>query len=360
MRIGIVGLGYWGPNLVRNFLANDVEKIIACDSKLERLQFIRSKFPEVELTDNYDYLLDSNVDAIAIATPVNTHYPIAKKALLAGKHIWVEKPFTSSSEDAEELIKLAKEKNLRIFVDHTFIYTGAVRKIKELVTQGELGEIIYFDSVRINLGLFQHDINVIWDLVPHDLSIMNYLLPDKKVSAVTANGIANFYEQENIAHLSVQFEDKKCFGHFHVNWTSPVKIRRMIVAGTKKMLVFDDMENSEKIKVYDTGIEMLTTESLHKALVQYRIGDMYAPKIQQTEALTLGAKEFVNAIRENREPLTNGVDGLNVVKILEAADISLKNRGSYVELNKEIRILQNAVKDNGGIKNKEFGKVVGL
>jgi predicted dehydrogenase len=366
MRIGILGLGYWGPNLVRNFLAtNGVESIIGCDSKPERLQFIKSRFPSVELTDNYDEMLKSNIDAVAIATPVYAHYSAAKKALEAGKHIWVEKPFTTTSAEAEELIALAEEKDLRIFVDHTFIYTGAVRKIKELVDLEELGDIIYFDSVRINLGLFQHDVNVMWDLVPHDLSIMNYILENKKPVAVSANGIANYYNHENIAHLSIHFDNKCCFGHFHVNWTSPVKIRRIIVGGTKKMLVFDDMENSEKIKVYDTGIEFLTTESLHRALVQYRIGDMYSPKVPQTEALALGAKEFIDSINQNRQPLTSGKDGLDVVRILEAAEKSLKNNGLLVELPtsnlKPVVKTESDIKDlskkNG--KKRNYGKVIG-
>jgi predicted dehydrogenase len=368
MRIGILGLGYWGPNLVRNFLTTKgVDTVIGCDQKPERLQFIKSRFPGVELTDNYDDLLNSNIDAVAIATPVDTHYSAAKKALEAGKHLWVEKPFTSTSAQAEELMEIAQSKNLKIFVDHTFIYTGAVRKIKELIELHELGEIIYFDSVRINLGLFQHDVNVMWDLVPHDLSIMNYILEDKKPVAVSANGIANYYNHENIAHLSVHFENKCCFGHFHVNWTSPVKIRRIIVGGTKKMLVFDDMENSEKIKVYDTGIEFLTTESLHRALVQYRIGDMYSPKVPQTEALALGAKEFIDSINEDRQPLTSGKDGLEVVKILEAADTSLKNNGLLVELSKgmvkpvlphEDNRVDNS-KGNGRNGKKNYGKVIG-
>jgi predicted dehydrogenase len=364
MRIGILGLGYWGPNLVRNFLATKgVEKVIGCDSKLERLQFIKSRFPGVELTENYDDLLNSDVDAIAIATPVDYHYDAAKQALEAGKHIWVEKPFTTTSAQAEELIEIANSRNLKIFVDHTFIYTGAVRKIKELVELEELGDIIYFDSVRINLGLFQHDVNVMWDLVPHDLSIMNYILETKKPVAVSAHGIANYYNHENIAHLSVHFENKCCLGHFHVNWTSPVKIRRIIVGGTKKMLVFDDMENSEKIKVYDCGIEFLTTESLHRALVQYRIGDMYSPKVPQTEALALGAKEFIDSINEDRQPLTNGYDGLDVVKILEAADKSLKNNGELTDLSAPLIRTSPLVQKDGhngnGRNNKKIGRIIG-
>jgi predicted dehydrogenase len=333
MKIGILGLGYWGPNLVRNFLSTEgVTKVIGCDNSYDRLQFIKKKFPIVELIDNYDDLLKTDIDAVCIATPVDTHFNFAKKALEAGKHIWVEKPFTSTSREARELIDLADSKGLNIFVDHTFLYTGSVRKIKELIDSGELGEIIYFDSVRINLGLFQNDVNVIWDLVPHDLSIMNYLISDKKASGVTANGIANYYDHENIAHLAVHFQDKSCFAHFHVNWTSPVKIRRMIVAGTKKMLVFDDMEPSEKIKVYDCGVNMLTKENIHKALVEYRMGDMYAPKVPQTEALALAAKEFVESIIEKRQPLTNGWDGLEVVRILEASEVSIKSNGRLVDL----------------------------
>ncbi len=338
MKIGIVGLGYWGPNLLRNFMANNkVTKVIGCDKKADRLEYIKGKFPDVELTEDFQLLLDSDVDAIAIATPVRTHYWFGRRALEAGKHIWVEKPFTASSQQAQELMEIAKDNNLKIFVDHTFIYTGAVKKIKELVSSGELGEIIYFDSVRINLGLFQHDCNVIWDLAPHDLSIMNYILPDKKVTAVTACGISNYYDQENLAQLSLHFSDTSCFAHFHVNWTSPVKIRRIMIAGKKKMLVYDDMENSEKIKVYDSSIHMNSIEDIHSALVQYRTGDMYSPKIEQTEALAEGVNEFINSITENRLPLTGASEGLEVVRILEATDKSIKNKGTYIELRDVIK-----------------------
>jgi predicted dehydrogenase len=345
MKVGIVGLGYWGPNLVRNFQAdNEIEKVIGCDKEPERLNYIKLRFPNVELMDSFDNLLLSDVDAVAIATPVNTHYKFAKRVLEAGKHVWVEKPFTSNSAQARDLIELAGKKDLKVFVDHTFLYAGAVKKIKEIVESGELGDIIYFDSVRINLGLFQHDVNVIWDLAPHDLSIMNYVLKDKTPVAVTANGIANYYAQENIAHISIHFKSEDCFAHFHVNWTSPVKIRRMILVGTKKMLVYDDMENSEKIKVYDCGIEMLSSkEKIRKALEQYRIGDMYSPKVIQTDALALGVKEFVSAIKEGRQPLTNGHDGLEVVRILEASDKSIKNRRCLIEL-EEKEIIKPAVK----------------
>jgi predicted dehydrogenase len=338
MKVGVVGLGYWGPNLIRNFIANKkITKVIGCDKRADRLEFIKNKFPEVELTNDFQTLLDSDVDAIAIATPVRTHYWFGRRALESGKHIWVEKPFTASSQQAQELIEIAKANNLKIFVDHTFIYTGAVKKIKELVSSGELGDIIYFDSVRINLGLFQHDCNVIWDLAPHDLSIMNYILPEKKVSAVTACGISNYYDQENLAQLSVHFSDSSCFAHFHVNWTSPVKIRRIMIGGKKKMLVYDDMENSEKIKVYDSSIQMNSIEDIHSALVQYRTGDMYSPKIEQTEALAEGVNEFITAVNENRQPLTGAAEGLEVVRILEATDKSIKNKGTYIELNEVIK-----------------------
>lgn len=331
MKVAVVGLGYWGPNLLRNFLAQqDVEQLIACDTREDRLKVMKQKFPSVILSNDCEKNLTGNSDLVVIATPVATHYPIAKKALLNGKHIWVEKPFTANVAEAEELIEIAESKNLNIFVDHTFIYNGAVIKMKELVDKGELGNILYFDSERINLGLFQRDVNVIWDLAPHDLSIMQYIL-GFKAKAISANGIANFNGKENIAHISIYFEDN-CFAHFHVNWLSPVKIRRMIVGGSKKMLVYDDMENFEKIKVYDSGIEIKTTEGIHEALVQYRIGDMFSPKVNQTEALALGARECLDAIKENRQPLTNGYDGLEIVKLLEASDKSLKGMGRIVEI----------------------------
>ena len=338
MKIGVIGLGYWGPNLVRNFLAQkEVQKVVACDLRENRLQNIKEKFPAAELTNDCMELINSDTDAIVIATPVNTHYNFAKNALESGKHIWVEKPFTATSDEAEELIDIAEGKNLKIFVDHTFIYNGAVRKMKELVDNNVLGNVIYFDSERINLGLFQRDVNVVWDLAPHDISIMNHLLAKHKIKALSANGIANYNGKENLAHISVYFDDN-CFAHFHVNWVSPVKIRRIIVGGDKKMLVYDDMENFEKIKVYDSGVEFPTTESIHQALVQYRIGDMFSPKINQTEALALGANEFISSINEDRSPLTGGKEGLEVVKILEACDASISNMGRIVELDKPVLV----------------------
>ncbi len=333
MKVGIIGLGYWGPNLIRNFLAHpEIDTVYGCDLSDDRLNFIKSRFPSAELMKDYNEMLKKDIDIVAVATPVDTHFKFAKMALDAGKHIWVEKPFTATSDEAKELINLAEQKNLKIFVDHTFIYTGAVRKMRELVDAGEIGEIKYFDSVRINLGLFQHDVNVIWDLAPHDLSIMQYLMPHEKVVAVSAHGIANYYDHENVAHLSVYFENN-CFAHFHVNWTSPVKIRKMLVGGDKKMLVFDDMENFEKIKIYDAGVNVSTTEKIHEALVQYRMGDMHSPKVIATEALALGVAEIVNSIKDDRQPLTSGIDGLHVVEILEASEKSIKNKGKLIEIN---------------------------
>ena len=332
MKVAILGVGYWGPNLIRNFLGNkDVEKVWAADVSEKRLEMVRKKFPGVETTKDVDGIIKSKeIDLVAISTPISHHYTLAKKVLSEGKRLWVEKPFTSTSAQAQELIEISEKKNLPIFVDHTFLYTGAVRKMKELIVNDSIGDILYFDSVRINLGLFQSDVNVIWDLAPHDLSIMFYIL-DKKPIAVNANGIANYYTHENVAHISVYFNDN-CFAHFHINWTSPVKIRKMIVGGSNKMLVFDDMENSEKIKVYDSGIEIKEKEGIYDALVQYRIGDMSSPKVNQTEALALGVEEFINSIKENRQPLTNAYDGLNVVKILEAADKSIKHKGELMEI----------------------------
>jgi len=332
MNVAIIGYGYWGPNLVRNFAANkDCTIKVVSDTRKERLELVKKNYPSVNVEENYLTITeDKSIDVVVIATPVDTHYEIAKNALANGKHIWVEKPFTANSKQAEELIELAKRNILKIFVDHTFIYTGAVIKMKEIIDTGELGDILYFDSVRVNLGLFQRDVNVIWDLAPHDLSIM-YNIINKKVKAVAAHGIANYYDHENIANISVYFENN-CYAHFHVNWTSPVKIRKMIVGGDKKMLVFDDLENFEKIKIYDAGVSIKNSNEIYSALASYRLGDMFSPKVNQTEALALGVNEFIAAIKEDREAKTNGYSGLQVVKILEAADYSIKNKGIMVEV----------------------------
>ncbi|MBK6913123.1 MAG: Gfo/Idh/MocA family oxidoreductase [Ignavibacteriales bacterium] len=330
MNIGIVGLGYWGPNLVRNFsLSDKIDKIFCYDQNKDRIKKVQKVFPNIWSVPDYESLLSSDLETVVIATPVHSHYLLAKEALKHHKHIWVEKPFTLNSIQAKKLIELAEKNEVNIFVDHTFIYTEAIQKIKSLIINNEIGDINYFDSVRINLGLFQHDINVIWDLAPHDISIMLYLLSKYKVEAISANGVANYSKQENIAQLCIYFSEN-CFGNINVNWTSPVKIRKILIGGSKKMLLFDDLENFEKIKVYDSGIEINSSESIHEALVQYRIGDMYSPKLKQTEALQSAVQEFVSSINEKRKPLTSGENGLKVVEILEATQLSLNSKGKKV------------------------------
>jgi predicted dehydrogenase len=333
MKVAVIGVGYWGPNLIRNFLSLDeVENVIACDHDASQLGKIARKFPGIETTSNYaDVINRTDIEIVAIATPVSTHFEIAKRALLAGKHCWIEKPMTASVAEAEELNEIAEKNNLKIFVDHTFIYTGAVRKMKEIITSGRLGEIYYFDSVRVNLGLFQHDVNVIWDLAPHDLSIMDYLL-ERKPLAVSAIGSCHVGNGlEDIAYLTLEFENN-LIAHFHVNWLAPVKIRKTLIGGTKSMIVFDDMETSEKIKIYDKGIEINNREGVYETLVQYRTGDMLSPKIDQTEALALGTRDFVDSVINDRKPLTDGVAGLNVVRILEASTLSIQKRGQLIEI----------------------------
>jgi predicted dehydrogenase len=333
MKIAIVGLGYWGPNLIRNFSSvEQIQTVIGCDKDKARLEKIKRRFPEVEITDSYDDILKrDDIEAVAIATPVSTHHPLAKKALDAGKHCFIEKPMTGTVQESEDLINLAEKRGLKIMVDHTFIYTGAVRKMKELITSGTLGDLYYFDSVRVNLGLFQHDVNVVWDLAPHDLSIMDYLIEHRPVSVSAVGSCHVGNGLENIAYLTVNF-DNDIIAHFHVNWLAPVKIRKTLIGGTKSMIVYDDMEASEKVKIYDKGIEVGTREGIYETLVQYRTGDMSAPKLDQTEALTLEAQHFVDCILNNKTPVTDGVSGLNVVRILEASEKSIKQQGKIISL----------------------------
>jgi len=332
MKVGVVGLGYWGPNLVRNFLSVEaVEAVVGCDAQVKRLEKVRQKFPSVEMVSSFEDLLKrDDVEAIALATPVSTHYPLGLKVLEARKHLLIEKPMATKGVEAYELLHRAEDKGLTLMVDHTFVYTGAVRKMKEIVDRGDIGEVLYFDSVRVNLGLFQHDTNVIWDLAPHDISIMDYLI-DKKPISVSAVGVSHFNSVEDMAYLTVHFGDK-LLAHFHVNWLSPVKIRRILLAGSKHMVVYDDMEPSEKVKVYNKGVEIYGEEAVYDTLVQYRVGDMYAPKIDQTEALSLITQEFVECILTGKRPTTDGRAGLNVVTILEAAELSLRRGGKMVEL----------------------------
>ena len=333
MKVAVIGAGYWGPNLIRNFLQIDgIDGVIACDRDEARLAKMRKQFYGIETANDYAEVINrSDVHIIVIATPVSSHHEIAKAALLAGKHCFIEKPMTASSAEAEELIALAEEKKLKLFVDHTFIYTGAVRKMKEIITSGRLGDIYYFDSVRINLGLFQHDVNVIWDLAPHDLSIMDFLLDQQAVS-VSATGACHVGNGlEDIAYLTLMFENN-LIAHFHVNWLAPMKIRKTLIGGTKSMIVFDDTEASEKVKIYDKGIDVTTREGVYDTLVQYRTGDMLSPKLDPTEALAAGTRHFVDCILNDKQPITDGRAGLNVVRILEASEESIKNGGKLIEL----------------------------
>ena len=335
IKTGVIGFGYWGPNICRNFAANPEIKIISiCDFAEDRLDVARQSYPDVTTTQSSDeVLLDPGIDLVAIITPVFTHYEMVKKALLNGKHVFVEKPFTSTSKQATELIELAEKKKLLIMVDHTFLFTGSVRKMKELIENDTMGELFYYDSVRINLGLFQHDINVIWDLAPHDISIMNFLIPNKYPISVNAYGADHFERGlEDVAYLFVRF-DNHFIANFHCNWLSPVKLRRTLVAGDKKMLVWDDLEESAKIKVFDKGVEVETKEDIYSLLIKYRSGDMHTPNIENIEALKMETSYLVECIESNNlHPINDANAGLNVVKILEASEKSIKNNGIEVEL----------------------------
>jgi len=332
MNIGVIGLGYWGPNLVRNFLSTEgVREVYAADISQTRIRSASKRFPSVTYTDNYrDLILSKEVDAIAIATPVSTHYPLAKEALLNGKHVILEKPMTRKVSEAQELVEIAHRRNLTLMVDHTFIYTGAVRKIKQLISDGEIGDLLYFDSVRVNLGLFQHDVNVIWDLATHDISIMQHIINQKPIS-VAAFGATHYNGVEDVAYVVVNF-DNDIIAHFHVNWLAPVKVRQILIGGSRKMIVYDDVEPSEKVKVYDKGVDVTTQEGVYQVLVQYRTGDMYSPKLDSTEALSLLASHFVECIEHSTTPVTNGEAGLGVVRILEAAEKSINNNGKLIAI----------------------------
>ena len=333
IKIGIISYGYWGPNLVRNFSESGTAEVRAVsDLRSERLKPVAARYPAIQTTTNYRDLLDNpGIDAIAIATPVSTHFDLALQALKAGKHVLVEKPFTTTAAQARTLIEEADRRKLTLMVDHTFLFTPAVRKIKELVQSGDLGRLYYYDSVRVNLGLFQHDVNVLWDLAVHDLSIMDFIL-GARPQAVSATGMAHVAGQpEDMAFLTCYFADS-VIAHFHVNWLAPVKIRRTLIGGDRKMIVYDDLEPSEKIKVYDKGITVNEPEGIYKMMVGYRTGDMWAPQLATTEALLTEARHFAECVETGKRPLTDGQAGLNVVRILEAASASIRNRGQPVEL----------------------------
>lgn len=331
--VAIIGYGYWGPNLVRNFNAVDNCRVKwVSDLRQPRLDLISRQYPGIHTTTDVTQILeDAEVDAVIIATPVQTHYPLALKALQAGKHVLLEKPMTPSVAEADELGALAAAKGLVLMVDHTFLYTGAVQKIKELIDSKEIGEIEYFDSTRINLGLFQQDVNVLWDLAPHDISILFHLVKERPVS-VCATGVSHTPNGiENIAYLTVNYDVPK-IAHFNCSWTSPVKLRTILIGGSKKMVLFDDVEPSEKVKVYDTGYNVTNDEEKRKLLIDYRTGDIFVPKLAQKEALFGMATDFLQAIRTGSEPLSNWQLGRDVVALLEAAQESIKDKGREVKV----------------------------
>jgi len=335
--VGVIGCGYWGPNLIRNFAESEAAELRwVCDRDARRLEKVARRYPSARATADYQELVaDPRLDAVVIATPVATHHPFARRALEAGKHVLVEKPLTARACEAEELIELAARRGLTLMVDHTFVYTGAVRKIKELAESGEVGDLLYFDSVRINLGLFQHDVNVVWDLAPHDLSIMDYVV-GRRPTALTATGRCHIEPGlENIAYVQLRFDDS-LIANFHFNWLSPVKIRRTLIAGSRRMIVYDDIEPTEKVRVYDSGVtrneRALDEEETYKTLVSYRTGDVWVPKLDSTEALRYVVAEFLDSIRGSRPPVSDGAAGLRVVRLLEAAQASINDGGRWIKL----------------------------
>ncbi len=334
VRIGVIGYGYWGPNLVRNLVETEGAEVAAVsDTSVERLALVRARYSKVAVTtDCHDLFADPDIDAIVVATPVATHYRLGMEALQANKHLLMSKPLTDSSKSAATLVRTARERNRVLLVDHTFLYTGAVRKIKELVDAGSLGRLQYYDSVRINLGLFQTDVSVLWDLAVHDLSIMDYILADDAL-AVAATGAAHLPgHPANLAYLTCFFAGD-LIAHHHVNWLAPVKVRRTLIGGDRQMIVYDDLEPSEKVKLYDKGVTLRSgQERLYESLVGYRTGDMWAPKVSLVEGLRTEAQHFVDCIRAGVKPLTDGDAGLRLVRILEAAEESLRQRGKPVDI----------------------------
>jgi predicted dehydrogenase len=332
IRIGVIGYGYWGPNVVRNFHSLDEGRVHAiCDINPVALDRARHAYPALRLTrDSSELVTSAHIDAIAVATPVWTHFELAKASLENGKHVFVEKPLASTAAQAEELIELAARKNLKIMVDHTFLFTGAVQKIGQLIDEGVLGNLYYYDSTRVNLGLFQHDVNVVWDLAPHDLSIMDYVIQEKP-DAIIATGERHLNGFVDVAFMTVYFPGK-IIGHINVNWLSPVKVRTTLIGGEKKMLVWNDLEADEKIKVYDKGVQLTNGHGVYELLVSYRSGDMWAPKVEPVEALRTELAYFLDCILNDKRPFNDGMAGLRVVKMLEAADQSLKERGKIIPL----------------------------
>ncbi len=332
MNFGVIGYGYWGPNVVRNLasLESSAVRGIADLSLGARVRAAKA-YPGIPITaDPCELIKSPEIDVIAVITPVWTHFDLAKAALQEGKHVFVEKPFTSTIAQGEELIELAEKKNLKIMVDHTFLFTGAVRKISQLLAEGTLGNLFYYDSIRVNLGLFQHDINVLWDLAPHDLSIMDHLI-QARPEAVVATGQTHLNGHEDVAFMTLYFPDR-LIAHINVNWLSPVKIRTTLIGGEKKMVVWNDLEADEKIKVYDRGVDITNRQGVYRLLVSYRSGDMWAPQLEQVEALRQELSYFVECVESGTNPHNDGHAGLRVVSMLKAASESLSKRGSLVYL----------------------------
>ena len=332
IRVGVIGYGYWGPNIVRNLHGLDSTRVeMVCDSSPAALARVRKAYPGVRaVSDAMEVLRSPDIDAVAVITPVWTHYELAKTALENGKHVFIEKPFTSNSKQAEELIELAARKKLTIMVDHTFLFTGAVRKIRELTESGALGDLYYYDSLRVNLGLFQHDVSVIWDLAPHDLSIMDHVIKGEP-EAIVATGERHLNGVEDVAFMTIYFP-RNVIAHINVNWLSPVKIRTTLIGGQKKMLVWNDLVADEKIRVYDRGVQIASGEGIRDLLVSYRTGDMWAPQVEQLEALRVELDYFADCVMNSKTPFNDGHAGLRVVRMLEAAEASIQKRGELVRL----------------------------
>ena len=339
INIGIVGYGYWGPNLVRNFADTPGAKLAAVsDLDSAKLALVQRRFPSVATTTDYrDLLKDPGIDAIAVATPVNTHYDIALAALQAGKHVWLEKPMTETAEQARRLVDEAQRRNLTLIVDHTFIYTGAVQKMAELIKAGELGRLYYYDSIRVNLGLFQRDVSVISDLAVHDFSILDHLLDEQPV-AVSASGMNRFPgTPENLAYVTL-FYESGTIAHINVSWLAPVKVRQILVGGSKKMITYDDLEPSEKIKIYDKGVSFTDDpEKIQEMRVGYRTGDMWAPRLAVTEALGVEGAHFIDCIEHGKTPRTDGQLGLRVVELIAAANQSMRRKGETVYITQQVK-----------------------
>lgn len=334
LRVAVIGYGYWGPNMVRNFTANPgTQVVVVADLDEGRRAAVERMYPTIEtVADGERAIARDDVDAVVICTPLFTHHPLAKAALEAGKHVLIEKPLTSSVAEYEELERIAADKKLMVMVDHTFVYTGAVRKIREMVQAGRLGRVLYFDSVRINLGLFQPDFNVVWDLAPHDLSIIDFVL-GREARWVSAIGANHYGKHENLAYLTIGFDDE-LMAHVHCNWVAPVKTRRITIAGSDRMLVYDDTQPAERVKVYESGVDVehLDVETSHRMNVQYRTGDVLIPKLDPTEALRLVAKSFEDSCRTG-EPSDSDIKAAGrVVRMLEAAQKSINNQGERVTL----------------------------